>query len=64
MGCTVRRGSGRALDLLSWDCERRGEPSLACLFVRQSDGEVGSGFGGTLEEAEACCTECFNRWAR
>ena len=60
----IPQGFGRALDLLSWDCEQRGEPSLACLFVRQGDGEVGSGFVGTVEEAEAGCTECFNRWAR
>jgi hypothetical protein len=63
-GLYIPQGFGRALDLLSWDCEQRGEPSLACLFVRQGDGEVGSGFGGTVEEAEACCTECFNHWAR
>lgn len=36
---------GRLLVLLSEDCERRGEPTLAALVVQQSTGEVGDGYG-------------------
>lgn len=39
-------GLGRPLDLLSIDCGRRGEPSLAALVVNASTGEVGSDFDG------------------
>lgn len=39
------RGLGRLLVLLSEDCARRGEPTLAALVVRQSTGEVGDGYG-------------------
>ncbi|UQB70808.1 hypothetical protein KI427_14110 [Rhodococcus ruber] len=39
-------GLGRVLDLLSEDCRRRREPSLAALVVSQSTGEVGSAFWG------------------
>ena len=51
----IPQGFGRALDLLSWDCEQRGAPGLP--VVCQGDGEVGSGFVGTVKEAEAGCTE-------
>lgn len=40
------RGLGRLLDLLSEDCFRRDEPSLAALVVSDTTGEVGSDFGG------------------
>ncbi len=40
------RGLGRLLELLSGDCDRRGEPGLASLVVAKSSGEVGSGYGG------------------
>lgn len=39
-------GLGRLLDLLSSDCFRRQEPSLAALVVSDSTGEVGSDFAG------------------
>lgn len=39
-------GLGRLLDLLSEDCRRRGEPSLAALVVNAKTGEVGSDSGG------------------
>jgi hypothetical protein len=39
------RGLGRLLVLLSEDCARRGEPTLASIVVRQSSGEVGDGYG-------------------
>jgi hypothetical protein len=39
-------GLGRLLDLLSEDCFRRREPSLASLVVNASTGEVGSDFDG------------------
>ncbi|NHC12987.1 hypothetical protein [Motilibacter deserti] len=40
------QGMGRFLDLLSEDCRRRGEPSLASLVVNASTGEVGGAFAG------------------
>ena len=40
------QGMGRLLDLLSEDCRRRGEPSLAALVVNQATGEVGDDVGG------------------
>lgn len=47
------RGLGRLLALLSEDCGRRGEPSLACLVVTKESNEVGSGYGtGALEERQ------------
>lgn len=53
------RGLGRPLDLLSEDCFRRNEPSLAALVVSDSTGEVGSDFGGDpLAEREAV----YNYW--
>lgn len=39
-------GLGRLLDLLSEDCRRRREPSLAAIVVGAETGEVGSDFGG------------------
>jgi hypothetical protein len=39
------KGLGRLLVLLSEDCARRGEPTLAALVVKQSTGEVGDGYG-------------------
>ena len=39
-------GMGRMLDLLSVDCERRGEPSLAAIVVGKQTGEVGHDFDG------------------
>jgi hypothetical protein len=38
-------GLGRLLELLSEDCARRGEPTLAAIVVTQSTGEVGHGYG-------------------
>lgn len=55
------KGLGRLLVLLSEDCERRGEPSLAALVVRQSTGEVGSGYG---PQAPADRRELIDFWAR
>ncbi|GAA2725787.1 hypothetical protein CAE01nite_20810 [Cellulomonas aerilata] len=39
-------GMGRLLDLLSEDCFRRNEPSLASIVVNASTGEVGADFDG------------------
>lgn len=39
------RGLGRLLVLLSEDCARRGEPTLAAIVVTASTGEVGDGYG-------------------
>jgi hypothetical protein len=40
------QGMGRLLDLVSEDCARRGEPSLASVVVNASTGEVGHDFAG------------------
>lgn len=40
------RGLGRLMDLVSVDCIRRREPSLASLVVNQATGEVGVDFAG------------------
>lgn len=48
------RGLGRLLVLLSEDCERRGEPTLAALVVTRATGEVGDGYGaGAGQERRA-----------
>lgn len=39
-------GMGRLLDLLSEDCIRRREPSLAAIVVNSTTGEVGDDFAG------------------
>lgn len=39
-------GMGRLLDLLSEDCIRRREPSLAAIVVNATTGEVGEDFAG------------------
>lgn len=49
------RGMGRILDLLSYDCIQRKEPSLAALVVRADTGQAGAGFvGDDAAEREAC----------
>ena len=50
----MARGMGRLLDLLSADCIRRDEPSLAALVVSGSTHEVGEDFeGDAVAEREA-----------
>lgn len=41
---------GRLLDLLSEDCIRGGEPSLAAIVVNSTTGEVGIAFGDPIRE--------------
>lgn len=55
------KGLGRLLVLLSEDCARRGEPTLAAIVVTQSTGEVGHGYG-----PEACedRRELLDYWSR
>jgi hypothetical protein len=60
-GLYVAQGLGPALDLLSYDCEARGEPSLAALVVRKDSGKVGDGFVG---DAELGREECYEHWRR
>lgn len=55
------RGLGRLLDLLSEDCFRRGEPSLAALVVSDSTGEVGSDFAGDADSERG---ELYAHWSR
>lgn len=46
-GAYLPRGMGPMLDVLTVDCMRRGEPSLAPLVVSKSAGEVGLPTGPT-----------------
>ena len=51
------RGMGRMLDVVTEDCRRRDEPSLAALVVRKDEGEVGEAFiGNAGAERQACWT--------
>lgn len=54
------KGLGRLLVLLSEDCARRGEPTLAAIVVTQSTGEVGHGYG---PEAPQDRQELWDHWA-
>ncbi len=45
-GRYIAAGLGSLLDLISVDCDSRGEPSLAALVVRSDTGEVGDSFIG------------------
>lgn len=58
----AQNGLGRLLDLLSEDCFRRGEPSLASLVVNRSTGEVGSDFAGD-PVAERADVFAHGRWS-
>lgn len=42
----IVNGIGRLLDVLSEDCKRRGEPSLAPVVVNAATNEVGSQYAG------------------
>lgn len=55
-------GMGRLLDLLSEDCIRRGEPSLAAIVVNASTGEVGDDFAGD-PVAERSLVYAQRKWA-
>ncbi|MEE6295314.1 hypothetical protein [Georgenia wangjunii] len=54
------QGLGRVLDVLTMDCARRGEPSLAALVVRRAEREVGDGFTG---DAGAERAACWQHWS-
>jgi hypothetical protein len=60
-GAYLPRGMGPMLDVLTVDCQRRGEPSLASLVVTKSGGEVGSAYGSG---AAAERGRCYDHWAR
>ena len=55
------QGMGRLLDLVSVDCLRRGEPSLASMVVNASTGEVGAEFDGD-PAAERASVLGHERW--
>lgn len=55
----IPQGLGPLLDLLSIDCQRRDEPSLAALVVRADDGEVGDSFVG---DPQAARDDCYTFW--
>jgi hypothetical protein len=44
------KGLGRLLVLLSEDCARRGEPTLAAIVVTAATREVGDGYGPGADE--------------
>lgn len=55
------KGLGRLLVLLSEDCARRGEPTLAAIVVTQATGEVGDGYGvGAANERRVL----YEHWSR
>ena len=57
---TSPKGLGRLLDLLSEDCTRREEPTLAAIVVTATTGEVGHGYGdGAAQDRE----ELYRYWA-
>ena len=56
------QGMGRLLDLVSVDCLRRGEPSLASMVVNASTGEVGADFDGD-PAAERALVLAHGRWS-
>jgi hypothetical protein len=53
------RRLGRLLILLSEDCDRRDEPTLACLVVTATTGEVGDGYGAGAADERAAV---YERW--
>lgn len=55
------KGLGRLLVLLSEDCARRGEPTLAAIVVTQTTGEVGDGYGVGARDDRA---ELYDYWSR
>ena len=58
---TSPKGLGRLLELLSEDCARRGEPTLAAIVVTATTGEVGRGYGGG---AAADRQALYRHWSR
>ena len=58
-GAYIPQGLGPLLDVLSVDCDRRGEPSLAALVVRKDSFEVGDSFVG---DAAASRADCYKHW--
>ena len=56
------QGMGRLLDLVTVDCSRRGEPSLASLVVNAATGEVGARYGGDAA-AERAAVHRHRHWS-
>ncbi len=55
------RRPGRLLDLLSTQCQRAGEPSLAALVVQKHTGRCGYNFDGDEDKARLAC---YDHWQR
>ncbi len=55
------RRLGRLLVLISEDCDRRGEPTLAAIVVTRSTGEVGDGYGAGASDDRA---DLYSYWQR
>jgi hypothetical protein len=59
MGAFRPQSMGRLLDVLSLDCERRGEPSLASLVVNMNTGDTSGEFiGDAIGERQ----DCYEFW--
>ena len=56
----LARGAGPALDVLSVDCLRREEPSLAALVIRGDTGEVGDEYRGDAGRERI---KCWSHWS-
>jgi hypothetical protein len=51
---------GNVLDLVSYDCQLRQEPSLAALVIRGDTNEPGDAWVGDSDAEQKLC---FERWA-
>jgi hypothetical protein len=55
----ANQGLGSTLDLLSEDCTRRGEPSLAALVINKKTGHAGDQFRGDDAVGRE---QCYEHW--
>jgi hypothetical protein len=60
-GIFAKQGLGRPLDLVSHDCQGRGEPSLSSLVIGKGTGAAGSAYvGDDAAERERCYQHWIN----
>ncbi|MCP3420345.1 helix-turn-helix transcriptional regulator [Nocardioides pinisoli] len=53
----------RVLDIVTDECDSRGEPSLAPLVVNERTGEPGKGYQPNGEAWHKSVRRCFNAWS-